>query len=254
MSADEREFSAADLASRWLTVDQVLGRGGGWAAIESAGEYFAPDAIPANAEHFGPDVVAANGEQFAPESVAANGEHFAPDVVVGNGEYFAPGPIPASGGEHLAPDVVAGNGERPGPDLDAANSEHSAPDLVAADTDLASRWFTADRTLGEFAGRTVLLPFPTVAELATWPERLLWGHSRTEELCEWLNPGRVILGDETVARIWGRIVVAAQRTGSTPPANDAWIAAGCLSYGLPLATLNKRRYQSFADRYGLRLI
>ncbi|WP_194914690.1 hypothetical protein [Catenulispora rubra] len=150
--------------------------------------------------------------------------------------------VTAANGAHIAPDVIAAIGERP------------MPDLVAADADLASRWFTADRTLGDFAGCTVLLPFPAVAELATWPERLLWGHSRTEELCEWLDPGRTIPGDETVARIWGRIVVAAQRTGNPPPANAAWTAAGCLSYGLPLATLDKRRYQPFADRYGLQLI
>jgi predicted nucleic acid-binding protein len=169
MPADEREFSASDLASRWLTVDQVLGAGAARA-----------HATPAD--------------------------------------------------------------------------EHPAPDLVAADTALASRWFTADPVPGKLAGRTVLLPFVAVAELATWPERLLWGHSRTEELSQWTDPGRMILGDDTVSRIWARITVAAQRAGSPPPLNDAWIAAGCLSYGLPLATVNKRSYRYFADRYGLELL
>lgn len=129
-----------------------------------------------------------------------------------------------------------------------------APDLIAADTATASRLFKADSAPGTFAGRTVLLPFTTVAELAAWPERLLWGHARAEELCQWIDSRRMILGDETVARIWGRIVVAAQRAGWTPPMNDAWVAAGCLSYGLPLATLDPKSYQYFADRYGLVLI
>ena len=132
--------------------------------------------------------------------------------------------------------------------------QYPAPNLVAADTALASRWFTADPAPGKLAGRTVVLPFVALAELATWPERLLWGQSRTEDLSMWTDPGRMIVGDDTVSRIWARITVAAQRAGSSPALNDAWIAAGCLSYGLPLATLNKRRYQYFADRYGLQLV
>ncbi|MEY9855215.1 putative nucleic acid-binding protein [Catenulispora sp. GAS73] len=230
MSAEENEFSGAELASRWLTVEQVLGRHGGWgwAAVDSAGEYFAADAA------------AAGGQ--CPDDGPPDGDG-GDDGDGADADRPVPGPeVAAANGAHLAPDAIAAIGERP------------VPDLVAADADLASRWFTADRTLGEFAGCTVLLPFPAVAELATWPERLLWGHSRAEDLCEWLDPGRTIPGDETVARIWGRIVVAAQRAGRTPPANAAWTAAGCLSYGLPLATLDKRRYQPFADRYGLQLI
>lgn len=129
-----------------------------------------------------------------------------------------------------------------------------APELVAADTALASRWFTADPAPGKLAGRTVVLPFVAVAELATWPERLLWGQARTEDLSLWTDPDRMILGDDTVARIWARITVAAQRAGAAPPVNDAWIAAGCLSYGLPLATAHKQRYQYFAERYGLKLL
>lgn len=136
----------------------------------------------------------------------------------------------------------------------AAEPASPAPDLVAADTDLASRWFTADPSPGKLAGRTVILPFVAVAELATWPERLLWSHPRGEELSVWTDPRRMILGDDTVCGIWARISVAAQRAGSTPPAHDSWIAAGCLSYGLPLATLDKRRYRYFAERYGLELL
>ncbi|MBS2532436.1 hypothetical protein KGQ20_06590 [Catenulispora sp. NF23] len=130
----------------------------------------------------------------------------------------------------------------------------AGPDLIAADTDVASRLFVAERAPGGLAGRTVVLPFTTVAELVTWPERLLWGHSRAEELCQWVDPRRMILGDETVARIWGRITVAAQRTGSAPALNHCWLAAGCLSYGLPLATGDPRPYRYFADRYGLEVV
>lgn len=194
MSDDEHEFSALELSSRWLTVDQVLGRRAGWVP-----------AAPAAAE----------------TDFAARWSWSAPDS------------------------ATAGR---------VAELVFPAPDLVAADADFASRWFTADPTPGRLAGRTVVLPFVAVAELATWPERLLWGHSRAEDLSLWTDPSRLILGDDTVARIWARITVAAQRAGSPPPANDSWTAAGCLSYGLPLATRNKRRYRYFADRYGLKLL
>ena len=155
---------------------------------------------------------------------------------------------------HRGLEVVSAGEYPPAPATAAEVYQYPAPSLVAADTALASRWFTADPAPGRLIGRTVVLPFVALAELATWPERLLWGQSRTEDLSLWTDPGRMIFGDDIVARIWARITVAAQRAGSEASLNDAWIAAGCLSYGLPLATLTKRRYRYFADRYGLELI
>jgi predicted nucleic acid-binding protein len=38
------------------------------------------------------------------------------------------------------------------------------------------------------------------------------------------------------------------------PANDTWIAACALSYGLPLATLNAKDFEDFAQHDGLNLI
>jgi len=189
MAEEQGDLTAADLASCWLTVEQVRERGAG---LRAAGPH-------------GLELVSAGDYQPAP--AAASDEY-----------------------------------------------QYPAPSLVAADTALASRWFTADPAPGRLIGRTVVLPFVALAELATWPERLLWGQSRTEDLSLWTDPGRTIAGDDTVARIWARITVAAQRAGSEASLNDAWIAAGCLSYGLPLATLTKRRYRYFADRYGLELI
>jgi predicted nucleic acid-binding protein len=130
-------------------------------------------------------------------------------------------------------------------------------DAVALDTDAASRYFKGDllpSVPGKLAGRTVLLPFVTVGELATWPERLLWGQSRAEELCRWTDSGRVLAGDEAVARIWGRITVSAQRAGRPAPVNEAWVAASCLSYGLPLMTANTVDYRFFVERHGLKLL
>lgn len=42
--------------------------------------------------------------------------------------------------------------------------------------------------------------------------------------------------------------------GTGRPANDTWIAACALSYGLPLATLNAKDFKDFAEHEGLDLI
>lgn len=212
-------------------------RAGGGSGRDSAGSGLVP----------GPE--AGSGTRAVPESGA--GARPVPEA----GSEARPMPEAGSGAGLASENGPAHIGAlRAVPSARASQDAEPAPDLVAADTAVASRLFTADRVPGKLSGRTVVLPFTTVAELATWPERLLWGHSRTEELCLWIDSRRMILGDETVARIWGRITVAAQRAGNVLPVNDAWVAAGCLSYGLPLATLDVRPYRYLADRYGLELL
>jgi hypothetical protein len=49
-----------------------------------------------------------------------------------------------------------------------------------------------------------------------------------------------------MARRWGEITGRALRAGRPLPANDAWVAACCLSYGVPLATLNTRDFAAIA--------
>jgi predicted nucleic acid-binding protein len=46
---------------------------------------------------------------------------------------------------------------------------------------------------------------------------------------------------EDVAQTWGEISAQARLRGRPRPQNDTWIAATCLVYGLPLATLNPLR-------------
>jgi len=43
-------------------------------------------------------------------------------------------------------------------------------------------------------------------------------------------------------------------TGRPRPHNDSWIAACCLVYDLPLATLNIKDFADFAEHEGLRII
>ena len=56
------------------------------------------------------------------------------------------------------------------------------------------------------------------------------------------------------ARTWGRICADGKRRGRAYPLNDSWIAACCLTEGLPLATLNAKDYTDIAEHHGLTLV
>jgi predicted nucleic acid-binding protein len=49
-----------------------------------------------------------------------------------------------------------------------------------------------------------------------------------------------------VARVWGEMSAYAQRRGRPRPQNDTWIAACCLAFEIPLATLNVKDFEDFA--------
>jgi hypothetical protein len=74
------------------------------------------------------------------------------------------------------------------------------------------------------------------------------------------RPGRLArLGCGPALQRPGLSDLGTDRSGSQParsarPANDTWIAATCLSRGLPLATHNAKDFQDFADRDGLVLL
>ena len=52
----------------------------------------------------------------------------------------------------------------------------------------------------------------------------------------------------------GRDLRPRDPTGRPRPQNDTWIAASCLAYDLPLATLNVKDFRDFAEHEGLTLI
>lgn len=64
----------------------------------------------------------------------------------------------------------------------------------------------------------------------------------------------VLQRNEPVAVTWGRLSAAAQLRGRPRPANDMWVAACCLTYDLPLATLNLKDYENFKVHHGLRIL
>ena len=130
-------------------------------------------------------------------------------------------------------------------------------DFVVVDTDVASNIHT-DRLSGPMAsrlvGKSLVVTFVTIGELTQWVELRRWGVHRRAQLDTWLG-GVVELGyDPRVARMWGYLSAAAIQRGRTRPINDMWIAACCLAHGLPLATVNVKDYQDFADHHGLVLL
>jgi predicted nucleic acid-binding protein len=141
---------------------------------------------------------------------------------------------------------------------------------VILDTDVAS--LTHKRKLtGPLAtrliGRKPLITFVTFGELAKWAEIRSWGTGRRQELADWLSGIPILPGDEAVAAAWGRLSAAGVQRGRPRPVNDmrgpgplaerwpgCWIAACCLTYDLPLATLNLKDYEDFRTHHGLRIL
>ncbi len=103
-------------------------------------------------------------------------------------------------------------------------------------------------------GKEPCITFVTLGELTQWAELRQWGQSNRDALESWLGGVIVLPYSEDVARTWGRISAAAIQRGRAKPANDTWIAACALSYGLPLATLNTKDFEDFAEHEGLSLI
>lgn len=93
-----------------------------------------------------------------------------------------------------------------------------------------------------------------MGELTKWAEIRDWGASRRSALAVWLSALPVLPGDEAVAEVWGILSAAAAKRGRPRPVNDMWIAACCLAHQVPLATLNLKDYEDFAEHHGLNLL
>ncbi len=94
----------------------------------------------------------------------------------------------------------------------------------------------------------------TIGELAKWTALRNWGPRNRASLDAWLQDKPVIPGSKTIAIKWGELSAAATTRGRPRPVNDTWIAACCLAYGLPLATLNTKDFKDLAEHHGLVLI
>lgn len=128
---------------------------------------------------------------------------------------------------------------------------------VILDTDVASRLHLrklAGPLAARLIGREPLITFVTLGELTKWAEIRDWGARRRGGLEAWLSGLPVLPGDESVAQVWGILSAAATRRGRPRPVNDMWIAACCLAHQVPLATLNRKDYEDFAEHHDLRLL
>ena len=128
---------------------------------------------------------------------------------------------------------------------------------VVLDTDAASRIIKRQLD-GALAARLTAVAwcvtFVTVGELWQWATMRSWGRRTREELEDWLSGVVKLDSDLVISREWGRISADARRRGRPRPANDTWIAACCLVHGLPLATLNRKDFEDFAEHEGLVLL
>jgi predicted nucleic acid-binding protein len=136
---------------------------------------------------------------------------------------------------------------------------------IVVDTDVSSK-ILRDRLPSSLAaklvGTTLCTTFVTLAELTQWAEMRHWGTRNRRALDRWLRPVLVLPDSEAesdgvledVARVWGEISAAARLRGRPRPHNDTWIAACCLVYDLPLATLNVKDFDDFAEHEGLTLV
>ncbi len=128
---------------------------------------------------------------------------------------------------------------------------------VVLDTDAASLAHKGRLTpdlIQHLDGKVASVTFVTVGELHKWAEIRNWGRRTRDELEAWLGRIFKLPYTEDVAREWGGIAARAQQRGRKRPVNDTWIAACCLTFELPLLTLNRKDFLDFAEHEGLVLL
>lgn len=128
---------------------------------------------------------------------------------------------------------------------------------IVLDTDVASlsiKRKLPPELLRELIGASVTISFVTLGELVRWTVMRRWGSARKAELDAWFLARPPLPYSDEVARCWGEISARAAMRGRPRPQNDTWIAACCLTYGLPLATLNTKDFRDFAEHEGLQLV
>lgn len=125
--------------------------------------------------------------------------------------------------------------------------------VVLLDTDTFSRlsrspaWAT--RLAPWLDGAEATLSFVTVAELHFGAAKAGWGDARIGRLEADIRRYGLLPVDNELPRVWGRLRADAVRLGhplgQPAQANDAWLAACAVHYGVPLLTGNRRHFAKF---------
>jgi predicted nucleic acid-binding protein len=126
-----------------------------------------------------------------------------------------------------------------------ASNATATAEAVVLDTDVVSglmRDTLPAAVAQRIEGLTPCVTFVTAGELFRGATHAGWGTRRAKALEHWLEHVIVIPADRAVARRWGELTGGSLRAGAPLPANDAWIAACCLTHDTPLATLNSRHF------------
>jgi toxin FitB len=130
-------------------------------------------------------------------------------------------------------------------------------DYIVLDTDVASLSFRRRlpaAVMAAIAPKLWCLSFVTVGEMTQWANLRSWSPRNQGALDAWISDRVFLEAGREVARTWGHLSADGKRRGRTHPANDTWIAACCLTEGLPLATFNTKDFADFAENHGLRLL
>jgi predicted nucleic acid-binding protein len=132
----------------------------------------------------------------------------------------------------------------------------AVPSSIVCDTDAASFVIKDDpirgpRYLRHLHGRSVILPFPVLAELRLGAGLRNWGPARVARIDQFVGSCLVHYPDGLLCASWASVVAALRRAGRQIGIHDAWIATTALYLDAPLLTHNAAHYR---DVPGLHLL
>lgn len=124
-------------------------------------------------------------------------------------------------------------------------------EVVLLDTDVFSYLWQQRPEAEKFAplveGRVVALSFTAVGEAYYGAYKRKWGERKLADLDAALRPFLILPYNRDLAMTWARVRAECEAAGTSIPANDCWIAATAIHYGVPLLTNNARHFPQIAD-------
>src|ERR1039457_5658744 len=128
---------------------------------------------------------------------------------------------------------------------------------IVVDTDVASYIFNwhslAQKCADAFRGSELILSFMTVAEMRMGATSAGWGGRRRLLLEQFIQRFELVYADNDLCTVWARIRADARAAGRQLSPQDAWIAATALALDAPLATNNRRDFESVRKLQSLSL-